>query len=975
MCASVLKYGRGSLMNLRRGSGYPPSDIIQRLKNLDLFRNRGTRAGKDIRRPIKVITTSVRKERPQPKLKEYQQIPAPKPLCHLEVPTLRYSFPTVLLSNVTSLSNKIDEVHTAITTHRPGLVAITEAWQIDPDTISISDYHMFHNLRTNRRGGGVVMFAHQSLQPASVQVDVPEELEVLWVRVTPPRHPRHSASLLCCVVYHPPRAATKSVLLHHITHTSDLLKVRYPSSKLIICGDFNEIDTTDVQDELNIRQIVNFPTHGNNILDIILTDLEEYYNSPQPLAPFGRSNHLSILWTPKPSVSHKIEVATKIYRPLKQSSILAFGNWLVHYPWAEVLTVEDVEEKWENYITTITASYHHFFPEKSLRQHPADLPWITDKIKRLINQRNHAHRTGNTDLYRPLRNKVIREIKFAKSNFYPNKLQELKTTDQSKWYGKIKELCGLNKPSRTPPCLNHLSSQSAAEEVNRHFANICQRLPRLDATLLPAYLPMHTTAPAVLEYQVSEKIKKMKTKRSVTPIDIPMTLLKEFAPELSTPLTSIINASLQQGKSPSAWKTSYVTAVPKTPSPATLDETRPVSITPVPSLLCESFVADWAYTDLSPFFDRQQYGNIRSTSTSHYLVSLLDYIYTNLEKRKTSVAATFIDFSKAFDLVDHTTVIKKAAALGLRECLVAWLADFLTDRHQAVRMQGATSTSLPLTCGVPQGTKIGPLCFLVLINDALSDTTPRWKYVDDSTVATDINNSSPNYQTLQDSLSNLLTWTNTNHVTLNSRKTVVMHFDLATTPTQPPALTIGDHILEVVKSAKILGVIIDDKLNWDLHVSTIVSSTSFRLYMLRRLKSLGVPTPELSNIFKTFILPKLTYASPAWSSSLNNTQLHRLERVQKRAAKIILGPSYVGYEAALATLGLTTLSALYQRTLLQFGRQLLKSNRHRELLPPSAPPPRRAVRTHNKLLPTRSRTDRHRNSPVPTIVRLINGNQ
>ncbi|XP_037784589.1 uncharacterized protein LOC119580543 [Penaeus monodon] len=157
-----------------------------------------------------------------------------------------------------------------------------------------------------------------------------------------------------------------------------------------------------------------------------------------------------------------------------------------------------------------------------------------------------------------------------------------------------------------------------------------------------------------------------------------MPRLKEFAPELSKALTSIIDASLQQAKTPPDWKTSYVTAVPKTPSPDTLDETRSVSVTHMPSLLCESFVSEWAYTDLHPSFDQQQYGIIRSTSASHYLVNLLNYIYTNLGKRTIPM-----DFSKAFDFVDYTTVIKTTSATGFRECLVAWLADFLAERCQA----------------------------------------------------------------------------------------------------------------------------------------------------------------------------------------------------------------------------------------------------------------------------------------------------
>ena len=258
-------------------------------------------------------------------------------------------------------------------------------------------------------------------------------------------------------------------------------------------------------------------------------------------------------------------------------------------------------------------------------------------------------------------------------------------TDQSKWFNKIKKSLWSKQGAAHPPCLNNLSSQDAANEAITHFAFICQRLSDLDLTQLPAYLPMQTTTTILQEYQLYMKIKESKTKRAITPIDLPMPLFKEFAPELSKPLTSIINASLQQGKASSHWKTTYVTPVPKKPSPAILDETRPVSITCLPSLLCESFVADWAYTDLYPNLE-PQYGNITATSTSHYLISLLNYIYHNLERRKTSLVITLIDFSKAFHLVDHTTAISKAATHGIRVWIVITFANFLTSRCQTIRM-------------------------------------------------------------------------------------------------------------------------------------------------------------------------------------------------------------------------------------------------------------------------------------------------
>ena len=171
----------------------------------------------------------------------------------------------------------------------------------------------------------------------------------------------------------------------------------------------------------------------------------------------------------------------------------------------------------------------------------------------------------------------------------------------------------------------------------------------------------------------------------------------------------------------------------------------------------------------------------------------------------------------------------------------------------------------------------------------------------------------------------------------------------------------------VAQTTKLLGVVIDHKLNWNDHVSATVKAASYRLYMLRRLKSLGVPATELRNLYRTFILPKLTYASPAWSSSLTVTQLCKLERVQKRAVKIIQGPDYNNYDSSLSLLELDPLTAVYQQLLTNFANNLLLN-----LLPPAAPRPQRLLRTHNKLCPIRARTERYKRSPVPSMVSMIN---
>ncbi|XP_071533329.1 uncharacterized protein [Panulirus ornatus] len=140
---------------------------------------------------------------------------------------------------------------------------------------------------------------------------------------------------------------------------------------------------------------------------------------------------------------------------------------------------------------------------------------------------------------------------------------------------------------------------------------------------------------------------------------------------------------------------------------------------------------------------------MKSSATTHCLVRLLDFIYCNLEKHKTSVAPTFVDITKPFDLVNNNVIIKKAIDLGPQGSLVSWLADSLLGRYQIVRFRGAISTSPPQTFGTLQVTKMEPLCILILITDALKDTNHHLKYVDDSTLGITISNNSLDFSALQ----------------------------------------------------------------------------------------------------------------------------------------------------------------------------------------------------------------------------------
>ena len=216
-------------------------------------------------------------------------------------------------------------------------------------------------------------------------------------------------------------------------------------------------------------------------------------------------------------------------------------------------------------------------------------------------------------------------------------------------------------------------------------------------------------------------------------------------------------------------------------------------------------------------------------------------------------------------------------------------------------------------------------------------------YVDDSIVGISVSTRSPDFSPLQATSDSLQTWMEVNRVSINHTKTVVMHFCTSSLAVPPPQLSVDSHPNQVVLSTRLLGITLDDQLNWKQHVTNTISSAFYKIYMLRKLKSLGTLADELKGVYISFILPKLMYVSPAWSSSLNLTQ-YQLEKVKKWAISIILGLTYSDYESALITLNLQRLSVRHEKALMKIGEGLLKQSTP-QTTPPWCPSPHPCYKT------------------------------
>ena len=351
-------------------------------------------------------------------------------------------------------------------------------------------------------------------------------------------------------------------------------------------------------------------------------------------------------------------------------------------------------------------------------------------------------------------------------------------------------------------------------------------------------------------------------------------------------------------------------------------------------------------------------------------MDFIDFVTTNVDK-KNEVAAVTIDLRKAFDLIDHNILINKLLDLKIHENLVKWIASFISDRTVATRARGQVSSELPLHCGVPQGTVLGPLLFVIMVNEDWDPANRIYKYVDDTTIV--FSYKPGDTPPIQETLLRVSEWTKVNNMQINPKKCAVLNYKFNMKPLTLPPLSIDDTRLNIVNSVNLLGAKLSDDLKWTLNTQNIITKCSAKLYMLSKLKAFKVSRQDLVKIWTTFIRPITEYVAPLWHSSLTITEKVKIERLQKRALRIIMGVDYPGYINALEILNLPSLKNRREELAMKFSKSILKSTKHRKLLPEN----RNTVRTMrgnigDQLIAPKCNTLRYYRSAIPYCTRLIN---
>ena len=502
--------------------------------------------------------------------------------------------------------------------------------------------------------------------------------------------------------------------------------------------------------------------------------------------------------------------------------------------------------------------------------------------------------------YKQYKNLFKQCLRSAERDYFSKKLMEKNSSIKDTWK-VINTILNKSHVQDHIRCLTIDNSRvtdrkEIVQQLNNYFTNIGQSLTRNIPDSINKFTyymdpPKKDTMQLVPtnETEILSIIKNLKNTSSTGNDDIPSSVIKYAANSIAKPMAILINSAMQEGVFPSALKIAKVIPIYKGDSHTLLSNYRPISILPVFSKIYEKAIVLRlnSFIEKNEILNNKQFGFRKNHSTSMALVTFTDYITENLDLGN-SVISVFIDLSKAFDTVDHQILFKKLYNYGLRGNVLNLIIDYLSSRFQYVALDDCCSTLLPINCGVPQGSILGPILFLLYVNDIAKNMkfAQILLFADDTTIYIASKKLETLINLINSELKILSDWFLSNKLTINVNKTKYMLF--RSSKNKEAKLDMDIYInnfkLSGVNSTKFLGIEFDDCLNWKLHISSIERKLSCAIGVISKIRyKLNMQCALL--LYNSMILSQLSYCTMIWASTYKSA-LHRIYLLQKRALRV-----------------------------------------------------------------------------------------
>jgi hypothetical protein len=412
--------------------------------------------------------------------------------------------------------------------------------------------------------------------------------------------------------------------------------------------------------------------------------------------------------------------------------------------------------------------------------------------------------------------------------------------------------------------------------------------------------------------EILKELKDINPNKAPGPDGLSSRVLKTCCVELAGPVQTLFNQSLQTSKVPTDWKRANVAPIFKKGSKVEPSNYRPVSLLPIISKTLERCILNKILDTIAPKISKLQHGFMKGKSTMTQIMTVLSNIHRIFDERK-QTDVIYFDLSKAFDSVPHKLLIHKLKSFGIHGRLLDWITHYLSDRKQRVTLDGTCSAWLPVASGVPQGSILGPILFLLYINDLpdiLSPDTLCAIFADDTKIYRQITDIADT-KALQEDINNIALWGQTWGLKFNNTKTV--HLTIATKTSIETTFTMGEDNIEKVESTNDLGIEVRNDLKWSSHIDKIVKKAKQRLGLIIRTLGFDAPRRAKQTAYISLVRSILETGSQLWSPH-DKDSLSKLEKVQRTATKYITNnphitqQGYVNYKTRLLETGLLPLS-------------------------------------------------------------------